>query len=283
MIQGDKNPRYYPNDVSVSGQADFQPTQFDLFVFICLSGLVDGVEGIMPPANFKPYLRVLYPEKMEQEAQAHVTFVEKLMDQVTSMPNESLLIRARGMGISGSVSSIKVQLMKLLTTDPTSFDSKFNNPILMDQGIVLRSIDTGLIEVRPIRGVNTWVFGESTTKKGQELTVIGDASPHEVILQYISDARRRSDLLAYLSEYLKPQEVVKVLESEVITKESEELDFVDKITGEPFVKDGVILIKKGEKDYEITPLVEDEEIFVTLRKYFENGTNRQRFLFLTKK
>ena len=274
--QGNNGPTYYPSDISVLGQPNYDESTYDLFVFTCLSGLVAGVADIQPKFGYIPYLHVYRPEVVREADNKRIGLTEDLMKQIMGMEDSALMIRARGMGIYGTSSAVRVALMQRITGNPTEFDAKFNSDGTEFLGLTLRAIDNGIIELKPIRSINTWCWNDGT-----EITRVLDGSnPQDSLMNHFSDPSYRSEAIHKIKKELTPPKPpVEVVDPEL---ELSKTDFVSKIQGVLDEVDGMIVVKKNGKEYPITNVVAGEEFSVTLQNFFNERGNKTRFIHLTK-
>lgn len=256
----EKGYSYIPLHVMLVGQPMFDANNYDLFVFMCLSGLVSNVKHINTDGPIQPYLSVLYPERINKANEDRNELIQKLMSQIFRDSDAIISIKARGMGMAGNVSTLRTSLMQLATNSPETLDAAYNNNQVTDKGKILTAIDKGIIEQLPKQGQLYWAYTSVTTRAGQLICQIHQAkSPDEVLFDYLTDPGERSEFLSYIHAYIQPQEVKKPVdivktEDIGIAPAGGETKFSEKIVGEIYVSEGWAVVTKNGKDYAITQL-----------------------------
>ncbi len=285
----EKGYSYIPLHVMLVGQPMFDANNYDLFVFMCLSGLVLNVKHINTDGPIQPYLSVLYPERINKANEDRNELIQKLMGQIVNDNDSIISIKARGMGMAGSVSVLRTSLMQLATNNPEVLAANYNNNQITDKGKILTAIDKGIIEQLPKQGQLYWAYTSVTTRAGQLICQIHQAkSPDEVLFDYLTDPGERSEFLSYIHAYIQPQEVKKPIE--IVTKEDigiapagGETKFSEKIVGEIYVSEGWACVFKNEKEYQVVEIQPGQTARDAIDAFVAvSNSNRMKFIHLTK-
>jgi hypothetical protein len=284
----DKGFQYIPAHVMITGQPMFDDKNYDLFVFMCLSGLVLNVKHIDTSGSIRPYLSVLYPERINKANEDRNDLIQKLMSQLFTDSDSIIAIKARGMGMSGTVPSLRTALMQRATNAPEALDSVYNSGQITDKGKILTAIDKGIIEQLSKQSQLFWAYTSVTSRAGQLICQINQSkAPDEVLFDYLSDPAARSEFLAYIKPYIQPQEVTPPV---VVTKEEltvapagGETKFSEKIVGEIYVSEGWACVFKNEKEYQVVEIQPGQTAHDAIDAFVAvSNSNRMKYIHLTK-